>query len=51
MTVTLRGMIDSGEIAHTETRDEPLAAIAGILARSSGRPSLSSIHQHCPEKL
>lgn len=31
MTDTLRGMIDSGEIAHTETRDELLAAIGGIL--------------------
>ena len=31
MIDTLRSMIDSGEIAHTETRDELLAAIAGIL--------------------
>jgi AcrR family transcriptional regulator len=31
MIDTLRSMIDSGEIAHTDTRDELLAAIAGIL--------------------
>lgn len=31
MTGTLRAMIDSGEIAHTETRDELLAAVTSIL--------------------
>ncbi|GHF72537.1 TetR/AcrR family transcriptional regulator [Streptomyces thermodiastaticus] len=31
MVDTLRSMINSGEIAHTETRDELLAAVTGIL--------------------
>lgn len=46
MVDTLRSMIESGEIAHTETRDELLAAIAGILdaGRVAGdlRPDVSS---------
>ncbi|MGH3262979.1 MAG: TetR/AcrR family transcriptional regulator [Trebonia sp.] len=31
MVDTLRGMIDSGELAHTETRNELLAAVTSIL--------------------
>lgn len=42
MTVTLRGMIDSGEIAYTETRDELLAAIAGILDAGKAAGDLRS---------
>lgn len=40
MIDTLRGMIDSGEIAHTETRDELLAAITGILDAGSAAGDL-----------
>ncbi len=39
---TMHGMIDSGEIAHTETRDELLAAIAGILDAGKAAGDLRS---------
>lgn len=42
MIDTLRSMIDSGEIAHTETRDELLAAIAGILDAGTAAGDLRS---------
>ena len=42
MTSTLRSMIDSGEIAHTETRDELLAAITCILDAGKAAGDLRS---------
>lgn len=42
MVDTLRGMIDSGEIAHLRTRDELLAAVATILDAGSAAGDLRS---------
>jgi AcrR family transcriptional regulator len=42
MVDTLRGMIDSGEIAHTETRDELLAAVTTILDAGNAAGDLRS---------
>jgi AcrR family transcriptional regulator len=42
MIDTLRSLIDSGEIAHTETRDELLAAVTSILDAGSAAGDLRS---------
>lgn len=42
MVDTLRGMIESGELAHPETRDELLAAISGIVDAGAAAGDLRS---------
>lgn len=42
MTGTLRSMIDSGELAHAETRDELLAAVTSILDAGNAAGDLRS---------
>lgn len=42
MVDTLRSMVDSGELPHTETRDELLAAVTTILGAGRARGDLRS---------